>query len=259
VATHPTPHPQEPDRNLWEGVWEKSTVERPIQHAILNAIAAAVDINGAQVLEVGCGSGVNSVELRQRGARAMGLDYSPAALKHARNQATKKQVSLPLMCGDVFRLPFRDGAFDVIFSQGLMEHFTNPLPSIIEQARVVRPGGLLCIDVPQTYHLLTLYKRWHIRRGTWFAGWETNYALPQLETLMRQAGLNVVSSYGWMYFPALAYGVRNLHTLDERYKLPVWIGKSAKRQIEKGWQWLEKQRWYYRWMGCIGVIARKPA
>jgi hypothetical protein len=29
--------------------------------------------------------------------------------------------------------------------------------------------------------------------------------------------------------------------------------------IEEMWRWLERQRWYYRWLGCIGVIARKPA
>ncbi len=30
-----------------------------------------------------------------------------------------------------------------------------------------------------------------------------------------------------------------------------------KARIERGWHWLEHQRWYYRWMGCIGVIGQK--
>lgn len=252
-------HTKEPDRALWEGVWEKSTIARPIHETILQALAEAHPIPGARTLEIGCGSAVDSVELAARGARAVAMDYSLSALEVARRHMQARQVSIQLAAGDLFHLPFPDDIFDIVFSQGLLEHFPDPMPAIIEQARVVRPGGILCVDVPQTYSLSTIHKRYHIRRGTWFAGWETNYTLPQLEGMMQRAGLQVVSSYGWLYFPALLYGFRNLHTLNERYKLPVWLSQGMKDRIERGWRWLERQRWYYRWLNCIGVIARKPA
>lgn len=249
--------PTEPDRHLWESVWEKSTVERPVQKQILAALESVVDIRGLSILEVGCGSAVNSIELAKRGGCAFALDYSLHALRKAQEYCIQHGVDLPLIAGDVFHLPFADDCFDIVFSQGLMEHFTNPLESIYEQVRVTRPGGYICIDVPQTWNFLTLYKRWHIRRGTWFAGWETDYSLPKLEKLMKQAGLEIVSSYGWLYFPSVAYGIRNLHTLNERRRLPIWLNEKGKKQIEGIWSWLESRRWYYRWLGCIGVIGRK--
>jgi SAM-dependent methyltransferase len=252
-----TPDSGPPDRKLWEGVWEKSTVARPIHEAILEGLEHVIDLRGAKVLEIGCGSGVDSAEIALRGGRSTGVDYSLHALSHAQRHILARKAAVALAAGDLFRLPFANSTFDLVFSQGLLEHFNDPVPAIIEQIRVIRPGGFLCIDVPQTYSLLTLHKRWHMRRGTWFAGWETNYSLPQLENIMRGVGLEVSWSYGWLYFPSLAYGFRNLHTLNERYKLPLWLNNETKQRIERGWCWLEKQRWYYRWMGCIGVIGRK--
>lgn len=250
---------QEPDRARWELVWEKSTIPRPIHETILEALAQAHPIAGARTLEIGCGSAVDSIELAARGARAAAMDYSLHALEVARRYMQARHITIALVSGDLFHLPFGDSSFDIVFSQGLLEHFSDPMPAVIEQMRVVRPGGILCIDVPQTYSLSTIHKKYHIRRGTWFAGWETNYTLPQLEEMMRRAGLQIVSSYGWRYFPALLYGFRNLHTLNERYKLPIWLGQRTKDRIERGWRWLERQRWYYRWLNCIGVIGRKPA
>ena len=248
----------QPDRELWESVWERARIERPVQTHILRAIDKVTSVRGKDVLEVGCGSGVNSVALMSRGANVVALDYSLHALRHTQHNAQIHSVKLNLAAGDLFRLPFADASFDIVFSQGLMEHFLDPMPGLIEQLRIVRPGGFLCVDVPQTWSLGTVYKRWHMRRGTWFAGWETSYSLPVLEALMREAGSEVVHSYGWLYFPAFVYGIRNLHTLNERHNLPFWLSQSVKARVEDGWCWVEKQRWYYRWLGCIGVIGRKP-
>jgi SAM-dependent methyltransferase len=167
-----------------------------------------------------------------------------------------RQAHLSLVNGDTFCLPYPDAAFDLVFSQGLLEHFADPVPPVREQIRVLRPGGYLCVDVPQTLSPVTLRKRWHVWRGTWFAGWETSFTLGQLERLLREQGLGVVTSYGHIY-PELGNALRNLHTLDERRALPVWFGPAAKRRVEGLWRWLESRRWYYRFMACIGVVARK--
>ncbi len=245
----------EPTRSKWDDVWESTTIERPVHHTIIEKILSHIDHSPCMSLEVGCGSGVDSAYLTNFGFIAVGMDYSMSALtRFARSNPGHK---IHRVAGDTFAIPFGSNSFDLVFSQGLMEHFRDMRPALREQIRVLKPGGLICVDVPQTWNLATLYKRWHIMRGTWFAGWETNYSLEELEGLLKECGLRVVDSYGWLYFPSFVYGIRNLHTLNERYKLPIWLPNNIKEKIEDLWLWLEDQRWYYRWLGCIGVIAQK--
>jgi SAM-dependent methyltransferase len=208
-------------------------------------------------LEVGCGSGVDSAYLANFGFISVGMDYSMSAQTRFARCDNSGQSPIYRVTGDTLAIPFNSNSFDLVFSQGLMEHFRDMRPALREQIRVLKSGGLICVDVPQTWNLATIHKRWHIMRGTWFAGWETNYSLEELEELLREYGLKVVDSYGWLYFPSLMYGIRNLHTLNERYKLPIWLPDSIKEKIEGIWLWFENQRWYYRWLGCIGVIAQK--
>jgi len=250
-------HDPTPSREVWESVWATSTIERPIHRRFIAAVEDVMDVRGKRVLEVGCGSAVDSIELSRRGASAVAMDYSLRALWHASQYVSAGHVHVSLAAGDVFQLPFKSNTFDLVFSQGLIEHFTKPSAAIREQIRVIRPGGLLCIDVPQTWSLLTLYKRWHIWRRTWFAEWETSYSLGKLEHLLRDEGLQIISSYGWLYFPSILYGFRNLHTIDERHAIPIWLSSGMKQRVEAFWEWIEHQRWYYRWLGCVGVIAKK--
>jgi len=62
------------------------------------------------------------------------------------------------VCADACRMPFREGAFDLVFHQGLMEHFRDPAPLLRENARVLKRGGHLLVDVPQRFHVYTLAK-----------------------------------------------------------------------------------------------------
>ena len=247
-----------PTRATWDQAWEHH-YENPTFHVeLMNAVSAVMELRGARTLEVGCGVAPDSAEMQRRGAAATATDVSHKALKRAQDYAVTQGVEFPVIAVDLFHLPFPDNTFDLVFSQGLLEHFTDPAAALRDQVRVVRPGGYVCVDVPQTWSLVTLWKRWHMARGTWFAGWETNFELNELESLLERGGLEVVSSYGSMYFPAFPLlALRNIHTLDDRHHVPVWLPREVKKAVESGWAWLERKRWYYRWMGCIGVIARK--
>lgn len=246
-----------PTRELWDEVWRQSGVVRGTHDAILTAIAQSLDLREARTLEIGCGSAVDSVALAQMGARALAADYSLSALGQAREYGSRAGVNLPLVAADVFRLPFATGAFDLVFSQGLMEHFRDPLPGVVEQARILKSGGILCLDVPQTYSVYNVRKRRLIRQGKWFAGWETSFSLGELETLVRRADLEVIGAYGYQYDPAALLAIRHLHTLHQRRRVPVHLPEPASARIEGAWRWLERRRWYFRWLTCIGVIGRK--
>lgn len=162
-------------------------------------------VQGRRVLEVGAGSGRDSVALASEGARTYILDYSMASLETARRVAVRHGVVPILVRADALRLPFRDGAFDVIFHQGLLEHFRDPMPLLRENVRALAGSGLLLVDVPQRWHLYTALKHAMIATGTWFAGWETEFTIGELERLLRSAGVRVVSRYGAWMVPGLFY------------------------------------------------------
>lgn len=162
-------------------------------------------VRGRRVMEVGAGSGRDSVALASEGAKTFILDYSMASLETARRVAHKHGVQPFLVRADALRLPFRDGTFDVIFHQGLLEHFRDPMPLLQENVRALAGEGLLLVDVPQRWHLYTALKHAMIATGTWFAGWETEFSIGQLERLMRRAGVRLVGRYGAWMVPGLFY------------------------------------------------------
>jgi len=119
------------------------------------------------------------------------------------------------------------------------------------------PGGLLLVEVPQTLNIYTLQKKWLIRSGRWFAGWETSYTLKKLERLLHTLPLEVVGAYGSGYYPDFLQGLRNLHTYDVRHNLERKIPALFRNSIDSLWQWFETHSWYYQFMWNIGVVARK--
>ena len=146
-------------------------------------------VDGRTVLEVGAGSGRDTLQLARAGARAVVLDYSPASLAIVQRLAREQGLPVHLVRADALAMPFRSDAFDVVFHQGLLEHFRYPMPLLRENARVTRRGGRVVVDVPQTVHPYTAMKQTLIAFNAWFAGWETQFTPAALEARLVAAGL----------------------------------------------------------------------
>src|SRR5260221_4577090 len=194
----------------WESYWKgHQDLDRTYSTGgrLAREIVRDGPVAGKRVLEVGAGSGRDSVALARDGAMAIVLDYSPASLRLVREQAGTQGLTIHLVHADALAMPFRDGSIDVVFHQGLLEHFRDPRPLLAENARITRGGGRVVVDVPQTFHLYTLMKQVMIVLGVWFAGWETQFTPAGLERRVREAGLTVRRSYGEWMVPGLAYRV----------------------------------------------------
>ncbi|HET6325180.1 MAG TPA: class I SAM-dependent methyltransferase [Planctomycetaceae bacterium] len=98
---------------------------------------------GQHVLDVACGTGVVSVTAARLGARATGLDLTPALLERARDNSQIAGVEIDWREGDAEALPFADAAFDVVTSQ--FGHIFAPRPevAVAEMLRVLKPGGTI--------------------------------------------------------------------------------------------------------------------
>ncbi|MFD1650031.1 class I SAM-dependent methyltransferase [Pseudonocardia alaniniphila] len=100
------------------------------------------DVEGARVLEVGCGSAPCSRWLARAGARPVALDLSGAMLRHAVQLGAATGTPVPLVQAGAERLPFADGSFDVACSAfGAVPFVAEPERVMREVARVLRPGG----------------------------------------------------------------------------------------------------------------------
>jgi SAM-dependent methyltransferase len=101
---------------------------------------------GERVLDVACGTGVVAVTAAQRGATVTGLDLTPALLERARYNAGLAGLAIEFIEGDVERLPFADGSFDVVLSQ--FGHMFAPRPALAvsEMLRVLKPGGRIAFS-----------------------------------------------------------------------------------------------------------------
>ena len=199
------------DRYHWEKFWTKKKDPGKI-YDNSGRIPVALfeltqDVKDKRVLEVGAGTGRDSFTIAEEGAKVYVLDYADAALDIVKSLNSQNEEQVIPIQGDAFALPFPDNSLDIVFHQGLLEHFRDPWGILRENYRVLKPGGLAIIDVPQRWHIYTLVKHILIPLGSWFAGWETEFSVRQLEKSLRKHGLEPVALYGdWMY-PCFGYRI----------------------------------------------------
>jgi ubiquinone/menaquinone biosynthesis C-methylase UbiE len=106
------------------------------------------DVEGRDVLEVGCGAAQCARWLTTQGARAVGLDVSHRQLQHGRRIDLDTGVAVPTVCGTATALPFTDDSFDVVFSAfGALQFVYDAGAAVADVARVLRPGGRFAFSV----------------------------------------------------------------------------------------------------------------
>jgi glycosyltransferase involved in cell wall biosynthesis/SAM-dependent methyltransferase len=120
----------------WDGISTEAAAASPQRER-----AAAFLPDGARVLDVACGSAANAPLITPR-CRYFGSDISQTGLLRSNTPA------LPLVCGDADQLPFAGESFDATISTFALEHCVNPVRTLHEMQRVVRPGGRIVLLGP---------------------------------------------------------------------------------------------------------------
>ncbi len=253
---------RESTKSHWDSYWQAhgdphATYDN--DDRVLSPIYALGDVSGKRVLEVGAGSGRDSIELARRGALVTVIDYVPSSLSVVAANAESVGVSLDLVCGDATKMPFPEGTFDIVFHQGLMEHFRDPNPLLQDNRRVLKPGGHVVIDVPQRWHIYTVGKKVLIAMDKWFAGWETEYSIRELSRIVEGQGFEVTGRFGdWMvpgfFYRAFRYSLRPL-----RIYLPRQPGGAGVfGRLGDAWRnWFRKKPLSYWTFAMIGVVGKK--
>jgi SAM-dependent methyltransferase len=104
------------------------------------------DVEGLDILELGCGAAQWSIALAHRGSRPVGLDLSARQLEHARRLMAEAGVDFPLLHGSAEAVPLPDASFDIVFCDHGAMTFADPYLTVPEVARLLRPGGLFAFN-----------------------------------------------------------------------------------------------------------------
>ena len=101
------------------------------------------DVDGLDVIDLGCGTGYFSAWLARRGARPVGVDVTPAQLDTARRLQRETGLEFPLVEASAEDVPLPDERFDLAFSEYGASIWCDPYVWLPEAFRLLRPGGRL--------------------------------------------------------------------------------------------------------------------
>jgi SAM-dependent methyltransferase len=129
----------------------------------------------ARILDAGCGSGRNMLELARLGS-VTGIELSDTSVALARERGVGEVIA-----GSVLEMPFADDSFDLAVSLDVIEHLEDDLGALRELRRTVAPGGTLLVTVPayqwlwsghdEINHHHRRYTRRTLQRVAEQAGW----------------------------------------------------------------------------------------
>lgn len=127
----------------------------------LGLVLEAADLmRGARVLDFGCATGWLTLGLAQMGCHAVGVDISPAALKLAEGQkaaptARPRRGTAEFHVYDGVRLPLADASLDRVVCFDAFHHVKDQRATLMEFARVLKPGGRAAFMEPGPEHSRT--------------------------------------------------------------------------------------------------------
>jgi SAM-dependent methyltransferase len=161
------------------------------------------------VLDVGCGPGVEVVRFARAGARVTGVDAAPNAIALAAANAAQQGVHPTLDVADGEALPYADRSFDFVYAHGVVQYAADDRKVIAECHRVLRPGGLLLVQV--------------YNRRSWLQVLSKVMKVP-----LEHEDAPVLRRYTWADLSSLVAAFPHTNIVAERF--PV------KSRLHKGWK-----------------------
>jgi len=214
-----------------------------------------------KVLEVGCGTAIDSYYLQNKfDVKCSALDCSEAGLKQAQAMGKYFDKGIILVKGSIEKAPFGDNAFDLIFSQGVMEHFSNPSLAYLEQKRILKKNGIMVVHVPQKYNIYSL-----LQLFVQMYGKERPYHVDTFNQIAKKFDLELIAVKGenilsieflrFCYSQFIGPGFK--HYSEKLTGFPWFVSRIVTIVEEGLWRLFGKYFGKYYMMNIVGVFRKR--
>lgn len=179
-----------------------------------------------KVLDVGCGSGTIAKKIQDNGHDVLGIDFSEEALKRAQERQIKTK-----QCNLDEGMPEKSNTYDVVWEGDIVEHVFDPIGLLKESARVLNPGGILLVTIPNDVGLISRIKilfgishQEQMYRTSGFYKHHTFFTPKLIKFMLEKAGFEIVE-------------FRKVLNLGKRYKIkllpPMFYNEMIIKAIKK--------------------------
>jgi 2-polyprenyl-3-methyl-5-hydroxy-6-metoxy-1,4-benzoquinol methylase len=243
-------------KDVWKGVGGIKFGKEPYMWKFYEMLLKDCDLRGKKVLELGCGTGINTVLMAARGARVTMLDSSREALLITRRVLSESSQEGEIVHGDALDHGFSND-FDIVHSEGVIEHFIGKERQLIvdSHSRALKKGGRAVMIVPNTkcapYRIGKFLAE---KTGTWIHGPEYPYSEKELRFRVENSGMvmenmmggELLFSLGWLFSPLWLTGGKVLRKSIEQPADPRMIRLNYGNHMAN------------RWGRVIAAVSRKP-
>lgn len=256
--------------DYWRDIYAEPVLQGLVYQARMQAALAWIDAlplgPGARVLEVGCGAGLATLELAQRGFAVTSTDSSPEMVARASRRIAQAALAADVVVSvaDVHELPHASSSFDLVLALGVLPWLHSPPRALEELSRVLAPGGHAIVSAdnrlrlnglvePAESPLVTPAKHlWRAVRG--LRGQARSGAVSRLYTPARVDGWLVAAGLRPERRTTIGFGPftffwRPVLRDETGRRLEVRLDRLSARRAT----WLRRHGWHYL------VLARRES
>ena len=198
--------------SLAQSWWDPAGPSKPLHELNplrLRYIRQAAPLQGARVLDVGCGGGILSEAMARDGARVLGIDLAQAVLDVAELHALESRLAVEYRAVGAEELAAaQPDSFDLVTCMEMLEHVPDPAATLKALAALVKPGGNVIVSTlnrkPQAFAVAIIGAEYIARllpRGTHEY---LKFIRPsELARWGRAAGLELIDLAGITYNPLM--------------------------------------------------------